>query len=185
MIRKSEYHYGRRVFGNNNKLNPLVGKSPASAGIPTQTTPAQTNNVAGMNSQTLLKGSGYSNKNQDNPYRQPISSKQVEPLAKEEIIVIHVCDEKKKVEKDFKCKKNILLNEMKYFEKHLKMTDSADDIDISVHWDIKIFEWLMKYLNDQKPNLEVNTVIPILISADFLVMARLIDDWVDFVVKNI
>lgn len=65
---------------------------------------------------------------------------------------------------------------MKYFEKHLKMTDSADDIDISVHCDIKIFEWLMSYLNDLNPNLEVSTVIPILISADFLVMARLIDD---------
>jgi len=74
---------------------------------------------------------------------------------------------------------------MKYFEKHLKMTDSADDIDISVHCDIKIFEWLMSYLNDLNPNLEVSTVIPILISADFLVMARLIDDWVSFVVKNI
>lgn len=43
----------------------------------------------------------------------------------------------------------------------------------------------MNYLNDLKPNLEVSTVIPILISADFLVMARLIDDWVNFVVKNI
>lgn len=72
---------------------------------------------------------------------------------------------------------------MKYFEKHLKMTDSADDIEISVHCDIKIFEWLMNYLNDLKPNLEVSTVIPILISADFLIMNRLIDDWVDFVVK--
>jgi hypothetical protein len=65
---------------------------------------------------------------------------------------------------------------MKYFEKHLKMTDSADDIDISVHCDIKIFEWLMSYLNDMNPKLEVSTVIPILISADFLVMARLIQD---------
>lgn len=74
---------------------------------------------------------------------------------------------------------------MKYFEKHLKMTDSADDIDISVHCDIKIFEWLMSYLNDMNPKLEVSTVIPILISADFLVMARLIQDWVNFVVKNI
>lgn len=92
---------------------------------------------------------------------------------------------RKKWRKTSSANKNTLLNEMKYFEKHLKMTDSADDIDISVHWDIKIFEWLMNYLSDQKPNLEVQTVIPILISADFLVMARLIDDWVNFVVKNI
>lgn len=113
------------------------------------------------------------------------TTKGSEPPVKFEEIVIHVWDEKKKVEKDFKCRKNILLKEMKYFEKHLKMTDSADDIDISVHCDIKIFEWLMSYINDLSPKLEVNTVIPILISADFLVMERLIEDWVKFVVKNI
>jgi hypothetical protein len=43
----------------------------------------------------------------------------------------------------------------------------------------------MQYLNKLKPKLEVSTVIPILISAEFLVMARLIQDCVDFVVKNI
>ena len=74
---------------------------------------------------------------------------------------------------------------MKYFEKHLKMTDSAEDIDISVHCDIKIFEWLMSYLTESGPRLEISNVIPILISADFLVMARLIDDWVRFIVKNL
>jgi hypothetical protein len=35
---------------------------------------------------------------------------------------------------------------MKYFEKYLTEATSVDDIDISVHCDIKIFEWLMKYL---------------------------------------
>ena len=65
---------------------------------------------------------------------------------------------------------------MKYFEKHLKMTDSVDDIDISVHCDIKIFDWLINYLNEANPRIEVSNVIPILISADFLVMKRLIED---------
>ena len=83
---------------------------------------------------------------------------------------------RKRLRKTLNVNKDILLSEMKYFEKHLKMTDSADDIDISVHCDIKIFEWLMSYLNDMNPKLEVSTVIPILISADFLVMARLIED---------
>jgi hypothetical protein len=91
----------------------------------------------------------------------------------------------KKVERDFRCKKDILLREMKYFEKHLKMTDSADDIDISVHCDIKIFEWLMDYLNNAKPNLEQEKVIPILISAEFLVMDRLIVDCIQYIVKNL
>jgi hypothetical protein len=35
---------------------------------------------------------------------------------------------------------------MKYFEKYLTESTSVDDIDISVHCDIKIFEWLMRYL---------------------------------------
>lgn len=74
---------------------------------------------------------------------------------------------------------------MKYFEKHLKATDSADDIDISVHWDAKIFEWLMNYLNSAAPKLEVTQVIPILISADFLIMQRLIDEWVGFIAQNL
>jgi hypothetical protein len=36
---------------------------------------------------------------------------------------------------------------MKYFEKYLTEATSVEDIDISVHCDIKIFEWLMKYLD--------------------------------------
>ena len=64
----------------------------------------------------------------------------------QEIIVIHVFDENRKVNKDFTCEKDLLVTHMKYFEKYLTEATSVDDIDISVHCDIKIFEWLMKYL---------------------------------------
>ena len=37
---------------------------------------------------------------------------------------------------------------MKYFESALKNMTDSDDFDISVHCDIKIFEWLMRYLKD-------------------------------------
>ena len=60
--------------------------------------------------------------------------------------MIHVFDENRKVNKDFTCEKDILVVHMKYFEKYLTEATSVDDIDISVHCDIKIFEWLMKYL---------------------------------------
>ena len=40
----------------------------------------------------------------------------------------------------------MLVTHMKYFEKYLTEATSVYDIDISVHCDIKIFEWLMKYL---------------------------------------
>lgn len=57
-----------------------------------------------------------------------------------------------------------------------------DDIDISVHCDIKIFEWLMRYLKDKKdPTLDLKNVISILISSDFLGMASLVDECVQFI----
>ena len=61
-------------------------------------------------------------------------------------IVIHVIDENKKKQKDFNWSMDILLKHMKYFEKHLKSTEPTDDIDISVHWDILIFEWLLNFI---------------------------------------
>jgi hypothetical protein len=62
--------------------------------------------------------------------------------------VIHVIDENKNKQKDFKCSLAILLKHMKYFEKHLKSSESTDDIDISVHCDVLIFEWLLNYIEN-------------------------------------
>lgn len=101
-----------------------------------------------------------------------------------------MCDENKKINKDFRCEQGVLLHEMKYFEKYIKGANSLDDIDISVHCDINIFEWLMRYLGQipnkddgafKAPGLEVNNVISILISSDFLQMPRLVDDCLRFV----
>ena len=87
----------------------------------------------------------------------------------DEEILIHVTDENRKIEKDFTCRKSILLKEMKYFEQFLNEADNSDDLDISVHCDVKIFDWLMKYVRDkQDPKLENKNVISILISSDFL-----------------
>lgn len=109
-------------------------------------------------------------------------------------------DENRKVNKDFTCEKELLVTHMKYFEKYLTEATSVDDIDISVHCDIKIFEWLMKYLKlkdsggslptmNEKPQsttniagddvtggpkLDIKNVISILISSDFLQMKGLV-----------
>lgn len=41
---------------------------------------------------------------------------------------------------------------MKYFEKYLNTDQkNLDEIDISVHCDIVIFDWLMKFVHRQKP----------------------------------
>lgn len=66
-------------------------------------------------------------------------------------VVIHVCDESKKKTQDFKCERTLLLQHMKYFEKYLADQKSLDEIDISVHCDIQIFDWLMNYVHGQNP----------------------------------
>ena len=61
-----------------------------------------------------------------------------------------------------------------------------DDIDISVHCDIKIFEWLMRYLKDNtEPNLDLKNVISILISSDFLGMAKLVNECVLYIKEHL
>lgn len=115
--------------------------------------------------------------------------------------MIHVFDENRKVNKDFTCEKELLVTHMKYFEKYLTEATSVDDIDISVHCDIKIFEWLMKYLKQKDqiekglpmtvpddgtgPKLDIKNVISILISSDFLQMKGLVQECIDFVIENL
>lgn len=39
---------------------------------------------------------------------------------------------------------------MKYFEKCLKKISENDEIDISIHCDAGIFEWLLNYIFNQE-----------------------------------
>ena len=57
--------------------------------------------------------------------------------------------------KDFKCDKVLLISNMKYFEKYLSDSKSLDDIDISVHCDIGIFDWLMCFIHRKEPVIEI------------------------------
>ena len=96
----------------------------------------------------------------------------------EDLVVIHVCDENRQISKDFCCKRDILVKHMKYFEKFLQENESGyDDIDISVHCDVEIFEWLMTYIHEPEkpPNLEKAIVVSILISSEFLQMDMLVE----------
>ena len=85
---------------------------------------------------------------------------------------------------------------MKYFEKFLADNESGyDDIDISVHCDVEIFEWLMNYIHNKvgeesrtpvvnlNPNnnnksatlhIDKAILISILISSEFLQMDSLV-----------
>ena len=76
---------------------------------------------------------------------------------------------------------------MKYFESYLSSSNQYDDIDISVHCDVYIFEWLMRFINrpDNPPELKCKSAVSILISSEFLRMKRLVDLCLKFVCTNI
>ena len=86
-------------------------------------------------------------------------------------VVIHVCDETRGTKKDFTCPQGVLMEKMAYFR---EITDGQhlDDVDISVHCDIKIFDWLMCWVKHDnfidKPSLDSASVVSILVSASFL-----------------
>jgi Domain of unknown function (DUF3342) len=70
---------------------------------------------------------------------------------------------------------------MKYFERFLAENSNNCDLDISVHCDIHIFEWLMSYIHNSfsRPQIDKSIVVSILISSDFLQMDALVDICLD------
>ena len=77
---------------------------------------------------------------------------------------------------------------MKYFEKFIEGTTSLDDMDISVHCDIHIFEWLVKYIQNPIEHiklLQLKDAISILISSDFLQMPSLVDLCIHFIQEHL
>lgn len=74
---------------------------------------------------------------------------------------------------------------MKYFEKYLSEAKNSNDIDISVHCDITIFDWLMRYIHSMEPQIEVKNAVSILISSDFLQMAGLVEQALNYIAKNL
>lgn len=69
-----------------------------------------------------------------------------------------ICDNFVSVKQDFQCPRDLLVQEMKYFAEYLS-TDAQrwEEVDISVHCDVQIFEWLMRYVKrsnvSDKPKL--------------------------------
>ncbi|GBP07714.1 Prolyl endopeptidase [Eumeta japonica] len=93
--------------------------------------------------------------------------------------------------------KSLLVSKMGYFA-DITAGQKLEDMDISVHCDIQIFEWLMKWVksdsgpngsssntntnlnSNSQPTLNVNNVVPILVSACFLQMEPLLLDCLSF-----
>lgn len=107
--------------------------------------------------------------------------------ARDDTIVIHVCDEARGVNRDFHCGRRVLTNGMKYFRSYLSDSSSFEEIDISVHCDVHIFQWLMNYIKKPRarPELDIRNVISILISSDFLQMEGLVSHCLQHIKANV
>ncbi|KAJ0004896.1 hypothetical protein NQD34_011110 [Periophthalmus magnuspinnatus] len=108
-------------------------------------------------------------------------------------MVIHVCDETKSLKQDFTCPRELLVKEMRYFSEYLSVDAQRwDEVDISVHCDVQIFDWLMNYVRrnssgdgaKDKPRLEPSNVISILISSEFLKMDTLVEECIQYCHKH-
>ncbi|KAK1905841.1 putative protein KIAA1841 like [Dissostichus eleginoides] len=108
-------------------------------------------------------------------------------------MVIHVCDETKNLKQDFTCPRDLLVKEMRYFAEYLTVDAQRwEEVDISVHCDVQIFDWLMNYVrrnsagegNRDKPRLEPSNVISILISSEFLKMDTLVEECIQYCHKH-
>lgn len=116
--------------------------------------------------------------------KSPIVLDQTRTLEPE--LTIHVCDEVKGVSRDFSCPQKLLVSKMGYFA-DITSGQKLEDMDISVHCDLEIFDWLIKWVKketlasqDNWPKLSAANVIPILVSASFLQMEPLLCDCLSF-----
>lgn len=78
---------------------------------------------------------------QPHPVKNRVKSKE------EPEIIIHVCDEGKGIWRDFGCRQSVLTNGMAYFSRVAVRGQSLQDVDISVHCEVAIFEWLLNWIN--------------------------------------
>uniref|UniRef100_A0A3Q2YRY7 SANT and BTB domain regulator of CSR n=1 Tax=Hippocampus comes TaxID=109280 RepID=A0A3Q2YRY7_HIPCM len=95
----------------------------------------------------------------------------------------------KNLKQDFTCPRDLLVKEMRYFAEYLSVdTQRWEEVDISVHCDVQIFDWLMNYVrrnsSKDKPRLEPSNVISILISSEFLKMDTLVEECVQYCHKH-
>ena len=66
--------------------------------------------------------------------------------------------------------------------------ECIEEVDISVHCDVEIFEWLFQYIHnpDQSPRFDASNVVSILISSDFLNMGEdLIEKCLHYVSRHL
>ncbi|XP_062500818.1 SANT and BTB domain regulator of class switch recombination-like isoform X2 [Corticium candelabrum] len=112
------------------------------------------------------------------------------------VMVIHVCDEAKKIQRDFMCPRDLLMHEMPFFTERLSDEAHLGKLfDISVHCDVSIFQWLMSYVKRgmpddkgvqiQQPKIESHIVVSLLVSSNYLLMEPLVEQCINYIHDNI
>jgi hypothetical protein len=130
-------------------------------------------------------------------------SQQEDPqLNSEEHLTIHVCDNARNVKEIFVCSCDLLVREMGYFAKYLMNypRENWSRADISVHCDVSVFTWLMRYVKrglyqdpfgnklsqvQSKPPLNPENIVSVLVSSDFLDMPDLVEECIDYLHGNL
>lgn len=154
--------------------NPLVKTKQAI----TDRRPSADRRNPGSNGSSFDHGNGVIFSSQKSFKKSPLVIDQTKHHEPE--LTIHVCDEVKGVSRDFTCPQKLLVSKMGYFA-DITNGQKLEDMDISVHCDLDIFDWLIKWVKKEMlaseehwPKLSASNVIPILVSASFLQMEPLL-----------
>ncbi|KAK4296719.1 hypothetical protein Pmani_030797 [Petrolisthes manimaculis] len=75
-------------------------------------------------------------------------------------IVIHVCDEARGLRQDFTCPRDLLIHHIGYFA-DVTAGQRLEDVDISVHCDVTIFEWLLQWVKQGQTEDHVPPVLDV------------------------
>ena len=164
---QSQARSSQNSIGNDDKNNGIITSTSSNTTIDKEEKESNSSSINNNNGPMITPSS-------DKYWRQPSS----QTNKADNIVVIHVCDENRQIKRDFVCKREILVHHMKYFQSFLSENENGyDDIDISVHCDVDIFEWLMTFIHepDDPPKLDKTIVVSILISSEFLQMDSLVD----------
>ncbi len=166
---------------NTNNLNRTANKTVTNLNA-TQKQQAIVLNVSGDTKKGSLTNEFSFNKSIRKKSVSPIivDSKETEPE-----LTIHVCDEVKNISRDFTCPQKLLVSKMGYFA-DITNGQRLSEMDISVHCDLEIFDWLIKWVKkdslsaDRWPKLDPSNVVPILVSSSFLQMEPLLLECLSF-----
>ena len=103
----------------------------------------------------------------------------------EVIITIQVQDDAQRRCQEFSCAKSALLEHMPYFRDVVR-GQQLENVDITIHCELTVFDWLMRWLESrtagtEPPTLSADVVVSVLGSADFLGMEPLVEQCVTFI----